>query len=288
MQVGYLALLMSILCMSLGPILNKIALEESSVLSAACLNTLTCSSLSLVLLLSRFKFTDFAFRLKNLKFILSSMFYALAVYFMFLSYTIASPATASIGMRMYLPFCIVFSVVVFKKRIDFKTLMLICLVSIGAVCFGLNENRNFEPNGLWLAILSSGFFALHHIFLDKNSSVRDLIFVMFINNGLAFVFLLLTMQSMEINLNISHLSFLIIAATAILSSFLGTFFYYYGIKTVSLPVAAATRSLSPILTGAFSQFIFPRTYSAINIFGGVLCVGGTLLISLQKEKNNET
>jgi drug/metabolite transporter (DMT)-like permease len=282
---GHILNLISILMMTIGPLLSKFGLLEISPSKAAIINTLTIILAAYCYGLISKKGTRFY---KDKEILLLAVFNSLGVIFLYLSTSLLSPVEIGFIGRFYTVFAIIFSIFILKERLSKRESIFIVIAVIGIFLF-VETDGVLDANliGIGYAFLYTMFFALSNIYIKKTMSPdRDSNSILFTNNCVTLIFVtlfsLLSQDLFDGQYSLSGISFIV--ASSLLTGFIGTLFLYEALKYLRFAIANTIRAFSPILLALFSYPFFPVEITIQKILGAVVILLSIFLLTTVKGK----
>lgn len=271
--------IISVLIMSLAPIINKFALGHVNPVQAALLSSIF--ALVFCYLYARIIGESITI-IKNKYIWLIGLFNALGVICLYSSLNMLSPISVGFIGRFYIVFALLLSVVMLKEKFGRREFYLIILAIVGTFLFVEKDSNYSSLLGIGLALCYTFFFALTNTLVKitiKNVSSNT---VLFYNNGISiifiFVFAMISGESLSIS-NINYQGITLILLSAFLSGFLGLLLFYEGLRHIDFSLANLIRSLGPIIVAIYSWPFFPIDINVYNITGATFLLISVILLS---------
>ncbi|WP_227994842.1 DMT family transporter [Oceanobacillus sp. CFH 90083] len=285
---GHILNLISILMMTIGPLLSKFGVLEISPSKAAIINTITIILATYCYGLISKKRTRFY---KDKEILLLAVFNSLGVIFLYLSTSLLSPVEIGFIGRFYTVFAIIFSIFILKERLTKRESIFILIAVIGIFLF-VETDGVLGANliGIVYAFLYTMFFALANIYIKKTMSAeRDSNSILFTNNCVTLIFVILfglfSQDLFDGQYSLNGISFIVVSS--LLTGFIGTLFLYEALKYLRFAIANTIRAFSPILLALFSYPFFPVEITIPKILGAVVILLSIFLLTTSKGEESK-
>lgn len=289
---GVLFSILSVLIMSLTPLLNKFSLDYYDPIFAALLNSLFAAFFCFL----------YSFVIKErIKIVKSKMLWLIGItnsiglLCLFISLSLLSPITVGFIGRFYTIFAILLAVIMLKEKLKHIDKILILLAILGTFLFVEKGASLDNYLGILAALLYTLFFALTNTLVKKTIEGVSSNTILFYNNIISVIFLFIFMI---IAGNFSSLSFhaegiVFILIGAFFSGFLGLILFYESIKLIDFSLANLIRAAGPIVIAFYSYWFFPIDFTVSNVLGAFLIISSIILVTIKpkllyKEKEHNT
>ncbi|MCD4677985.1 MAG: DMT family transporter [Desulfobacula sp.] len=279
---GILISVISVLCNSLTPLINKFALLEISPFEAAFF--IATFTIVIVCLITRFETILKA--IKGFRFLLPiSLFNTVGIICLYTSIWYLSPVMIGFIGRFYIVFAICLSFVVLREKVSLRAGVLILLALVGTFMFVF---QGFEIQdqliGILLGFSYTFFFAVTNLLVKMNIKNIDSNTVLFSNNFFTLISVPIIGwvfgNPVSIALPGKAYMFLLLS-TVITYIALWTLFYSYNLLPFRL--ISLIRSTSPILVSLLSWPFFPIKLTVLNTIGALLLLASvTLLCTIER------
>jgi drug/metabolite transporter (DMT)-like permease len=261
----------SLVCMGIGPTFNKLALAHYSSLQAVFINVI-CGAIF-----------SFFYSLKDktpapkasAALVIAMVLHALGIVFLFACIDLLHPFFVGLTGRFYTFFSVGLAVVVLGETLSFKESALLVL---SLVCFSLFDFTDYAQiswKGISYGILYTACFSLNNLLIKKKLESNSHAKILFYSN-LVSVLVLSTLVFPTTKLYWSSQGVALIAVASLVSSFLGTLYFYRSLELLDFSTATTLRSVSPVAVALVAVLFFPLKISPASA-----CVGlaGVFLLS---------
>lgn len=253
--------------MSLGPTINKFALNDVSPFALVLYNALLCCLFTLPFVYKKLLGISIHER-KAL--VLAGALNGISMFFLFYGLSKSSPALVSMLNRSYILFSILIGAIVLKESISKIDWGLIICASIGIFLFMLKKEMGQIQMGALYGLASGLLFSLCNFTIkNKLSNTCAYVTLFSINFITAIMFLLICIvkgpENLALPLELKALSFVFLGS--FFGSFLGLLFFYASIKTIPFYKANLYRSISPVVSLFVGLAFFPVILTTMNIIG---------------------
>jgi len=283
MQKGVILNILSVLIMSLSPLVNKLSLGYFEPMTAAFLNSLFASV---------FCFLYGSVIKEKIEFIKDKFIWiigltnAVGLICLFLSLNFLSPVTVGFLGRFYIIFAIMLAVVMLNEKFRKVDKILIITAVIGTFLFVEKGSELNSYLGIAFALLYTFLFALTNTLIKKKVSSYSSNSILFYNNALSSVFIAIFILVFgEFKTPIIHFEgIFLLFLSAFLSGFLGLLLFYEGLKHIKFSSANLIRSTGPLVVAFYSWWFFPIELTIQNIIGAILLLGSVILVTIKPKK----
>ncbi len=290
LQKGHLFNVLSVFMLAIGPLLSKFGLLQISPAKAALINVLTIIAACFLFGLFTKKYVTLYLE-KNI--ILSAVFNAMGIIFLFLSIDLLSPVEIGFLGRFYTVFAVILAVIFLNEKLSKKETFFIIFAMLGTFLF-VETGGNYTNHliGSFFAILYTFFFALTNIFIKKSmSKQKSSNSIMFTNNCIS-LFFILSYSIIKGELFDGHYTFEgvgYLVLSTLFGGFLGTILLYEALRYLRFSIANVTRAFSPLLLAFISYPFFPIELTVKNTAGAFILIISILLLSMgdKNEKAKE-
>ena len=283
MNIGVLFSILSLLAMSVAPVLNKFATGGIGWAWGAALSSLFCLLFCLITqprILGKFANVKSLFSKSLLMIAVTNSLGLLCQYGAVMR---LDPPTMSILGRMYVVFAIILAQFVLKeKRTRLESFTLI-LVLFGAALFCWSPKLSSDWIGISLCLAYCLFFALTHMQVKLETKRTSANTVLFSNNLLSSLLLLpiagfLAGPAPQANSQ----GVLLILAASFFGGWLGLLLFYESLKRISMVRANFIRTFSPIAGVLVAWPFFPVQFSSLQFCGGAIMISALIIQALAK------
>lgn len=286
MNKGILLNMLSVLVMSLSPLINKFSLSYISPIYAALFSSIFAAMFCFIYS----KITNNKINLIKNKFIwIVGLTNATGIVFLYISLDLLSPVIVGFIGRFYIIFAILLSVILLKEKFSNKDKILIILAIIGTFLFVEKDTNGMHFLGILIALCYTFLFAFTNTMVKITIKNSDSNSILFYNNLISVIFISLfiffTGRLEEFSFNYNGITLVLVSA--FFSGFLGLLLFYEGLKHIEFSTANLIRSSGPIIVAAYSWWFFPVTLSLLNILGAILLLCSILLISTKPKIKNK-
>ncbi|WP_088033896.1 DMT family transporter [Evansella clarkii] len=283
MKKGVILNILSLLIMSLSPLINKFSLGYFEPMTAALFNSIFASIFCFLYGLVIKEKIEF---IKDKYIWLIGFTNAVGLICLFLSLSFLSPVTVGFLGRFYIIFAIILAVVMLKEKFMKVDVALIVTAVIGTFLFVEKGSELNSYLGIAFALLYTFLFALTNTLVKKKVSSYSSNSILFYNNALSSVFIAVFIlifggfQTTSFHLEGMFLLFL----SAFFSGFLGLLLFYEGLKHIRFSTANLIRSTGPLVVAFYSWWFFPIELTIQNIIGAILLLGSVILVTIKPKK----
>lgn len=283
---------LSVVLSSMAMICYKLALIKCNPLFVLIISVLGSGSMALVTLIIFRKMP--LYTINYIELIQASLLNFLGLLLLIFSLDVLDPVVTTVLGRCSLLFSTIFALVILKEKITKSSCVFSTIGLIGLILFLYNDQLIFEKvyiSGIIFVLSYSFIFSYVWVILRKNSQKEDRITFLSLVMILTLVFILFFISSISchkyIHYAIENRNECILVITGGILSFLSVLSFFYGIQNIKYTYAIFIRSLSPIVTMILSIPFFTLAFSAINIFGMVICFYSLISISIINYKHHK-
>lgn len=284
MGLGTWLSIMSLVAMSIAPVLNKFASTQIGWAWGAALSSFFCFVIcvvaqpktALAICKSRAVFSR--------SLLLIAVTNSLGLLCQFAAVMRLDPPTLSILGRMYVVFSIALSQFVLKEKCSRLEAGTILMVLSGAVLFCWSSHLSSDGFGIALCLAYCLFFALTHLQVKSETSKTSANSILLVNNLLSAVFLipLALFISKSSSLGDLH-GVLCILGASFFSGWLGLLLFYESLKRIPLVRANFIRTFSPIAGVLVAWPFFPVQFSSIQLVGAATMVSALFIQAIGRK-----
>lgn len=283
MNKGVILNIISVLIMSLAPLINKFSLSFINPIQASFLNAAFALFFSFCYAKIRKEKIQI---IKNKYIWLIGIFNALGLVSLYKSLNFLSPITVGFIGRFYVVFAILLSIIMLREKFRKKEAFLVSLAIIGTFLFAEKDNNLTNILGIIYAFSYTFFFALTNTLVKITVTNVSSNTILFYNNGISAIFIFLYMflngEFLSLGFNINGISLIFISA--FLNGFLGLLLFYEGLRYINFSLANIIRSTGPIVVAIYSWSFFPIDLDIYKVMGIVLLLSSVILLSNQTGK----
>lgn len=282
MKKAVLYTLLSIVFMSIGPTINKFALNAVSPFTLVMYNSLICSVLTLPFIFKKIQKISH----EEKKYLLiAGLINSLSMLCLFYGLSKSSPALVSMLNRSYIIFSIFIGAIVLKERISKSDLTLIVFAIIGIILLMFKKEMSQVQLGAFFGLASGLLFSLCNLIiknkLPKTCNYITLFSINFISSLLFFLICLFKgPENLELPLELKTVSLIFLGS--FLGSFLGLLFFYISIKTIPFYKANLYRCISPVVSLLCGFLFFPVSLTLMNKIGLFILLISFIIHTLYK------
>lgn len=284
-SLGFTLNLLSVLIMSISPLMNKFSLVTVTPLQAAFYNSVFAMI---------FTYIYIKVRKLKLNLIKDPLIWVLGVtntlgiYLQYLSINILGPIAVGFIGRFYIIFTIILSLIFLHEKFSGTDWIIVISTIIGS--FLVTQPGEWSLTSIWGLVFAFGYtlsFAVTNFFAKKLVADNGSESVLLYNQGTSAVILLVVNLFTGSFSNVSYSGVSYLALSAFFSGFVGLLLFYEGLKYISFSSANIIRSLSPVVILIYSMPFFPVKLTPAFILGALLIVGSTISINIlnSKKKN---
>jgi drug/metabolite transporter (DMT)-like permease len=286
MNKGILLNVVSVLIMSLSPLINKFSLGFFSPVQAALYSSIFAALFCYLYAIVNKK----NIRLIKNKFIwLVGFTNAVGIILLFISLDLLSPITVGFIGRFYIVFAIMLSALILKEKFNNRDKLLICLAIVGTFLFVEKDTTGMSLIGALIALGYTFLFALTNTLVKKTIHSSDSNSILFYNNIISTIFILgfilISGQISQFSFNFNGI--LLIIMSSFLSGFLGLLLFYEGLKYIDFSVANLIRTCGPIFVAFYSWWFFPIELTITNILGAILLLSSVIVMSIKPKASGK-
>ena len=283
-------MILSVIVMSVTPVLNKFSLGFINPVLAMFVNSLFSAIFAICY--SLISQRNFGLKWNPYLFI-SGILNGLGIIFLFSSLNLLSPLVVGFLGRFYVVFSIIIATLIAKeifKRLEF--VLIISAIS-GAFLFSYKGFEISKYFGITLVLAYAFCFAfgnyLVKICIDKKISTAtdSLVTSNFVALVMISIFALFQYNVEIYKVQLVGIGFAAIGSFC--SGFVGLILYYEGLKFISFGKANIIRATGPLFVAAFSWYFFPVSLTSYNWIGAIILLISVSLLALYgRSKSKET
>ncbi|MCK4257872.1 MAG: DMT family transporter [Halanaerobiales bacterium] len=283
---GSLQIILSSMCFGTLPLLTKIAYKGGANATTILTIRFTIASILIWSYLIWTK-TKIKTNFKQLAvFATASIFgFGIMAFCYFSSFHYISSSMSAMILFTYPIIVNYLSLIFFKTPITKSKIIALILVIVGAITMSWGQ-VNFQPLGIFLAVLTTILYSLYIIFLGSSLTYgqEPKILTSFIILFSALFFLIFGGINNYIDLNISLTAWLALIFMAVISTVFAILVFYAGVQKVGSSLSSILGGVEPI-TAFFLGIILLGEKAGIHEWlGALLIVIGVTYIQLNKPK----
>lgn len=280
-RLGYIYSLLSVLIMSITPILNKLVVGNYSPLVTVFYFSLASTIFTGIGLTKNSSFTV------NHRIIEISIINTSGVIAQFFSLSLLSAATFAFIGRFYIIFAVLLASFILKERLRKNDIWAIVISVMGSL-FVSGSNPNFNNFiGILLALLYTFLFALASNLTKQQLNHTKQNVINFYNQLTATILTGLLSFITEQSFYIGYLDLGFIMLSALASGVIGMAFYYKGMAVLNMAKVGIVRSLSPVVILFYSVLIFHTKINTQLIVGGLLILVSIVVMNFQPKNKRK-
>lgn len=271
--------ILSVIVMSITPVMNKLSLTHINPLQASFYNCLFSFGFTVIyMLIMRKKF----YVIKDFRIWLLGILNTLGILLQYMSTFYLDPVTVGLLGRFYIVFAVILSVVLLREKISKNDYLPIAFTIIGSFLVS-----NFSTNidnliGIVCALSYTFFFALTNAVAKKVIKNIDSQTILLYNQGMSaiilFAIMLLTNNvTNNINTGIGY-----IVISALCSGFVGLLLFYESLKYITYREANIVRASNPIFVFMFTLPFFQIPITPTFVLGGILIIFSIVWMNIKK------
>lgn len=275
----------SVLLMSASPVLDKFALARVDPLSAVVTVYAVNFCLSLVVSARRSDLPTVRRALLSPGVLLMGVVNAVAIVLVFEGLALTDPVAVGLLRRFYIVFGVFLGVWLLAERFRRSEAVGVVIAVVGALVFVSPDLSDVSLGnaalvGSALILASSLLFAYANLLAKKFVRRLSASQLLAVNNLAAFPVLLGYALVANHGVAVEPAALGLLAASAVLGSFVGLGLFYAGLRHSSYAGANVIRSLQPLVIVVYAAPFFPQAVSGPKLLAGVLVVVGVVLLSL--------
>ncbi|WP_313339070.1 DMT family transporter [Sedimentibacter sp.] len=270
------------------PILGKMSyMEGSNSLSL----TFYRNFLSIPLLFFMLKFNNVPVKINKTEAkklaVLSSLGPTLTALTLYGSYNYISVGMSTTIHYIYPVLVTAACIMIFKEKVSKEIIVALILSTIGVMMF---LEGNFSLFGVFLSFVSGVIFAAHLIYIDKSglNSMYPFKITFYLSIFSSVYLFLFGILSQTLVFNITPVGWLFTLSVAFFASFLANSFIPIGVKYAGPTITSIVGMFEPITSIILGIIFLKEPLTARNIIACILILAGVLIVSLFKDKKNDT
>ncbi|HCX61238.1 DMT family transporter [Sedimentibacter sp.] len=270
------------------PILGKMSyMEGSNSLSL----TFYRNFLSIPLLFFMLKFNNIPVKINKIETkklaVLSSLGPTLTALTLYGSFNYISVGMSTTIHYIYPVLVTAACIMIFKEKVSKEIIVALILSTIGVMMF---LEGNFSLLGVFLSFVSGVIFAAHLIYIDKSglNSMYPFKITFYLSIFSSVYLFLFGILSRTLVFDITPVGWLFTLSVAFFASFLANSFILIGVKHAGPTITSIVGMFEPITSIILGIIFLKEPLTVRNIIACILILAGVLIVSIVKDKKNDT
>lgn len=285
---GVLLLLTSACGYGLLPIFAAFAYSNNVTTSTLLFFRFSLAALFLLILVFvKFKKLKISKRDLLFFFILGGVFYNIQSRCFFESIKLIPASMTSLILYTYPIIVMILSAIFYKEKITLKIAGAISITVIGLVMLLGASFGRINGVGILFALGSAVFYSIYIIVSNYVlKSINPLIASAFVTMFTSFGMLGTGLATGDISFNFKASAWLPILGIVIFSTAMAMLFFFKGMELVGPTNASIISIMEPISTVVFTSIILHSNLTFLQLFGGIIVLGGSILAVRQKMQSS--